>query len=71
MSGGTFSKAVPEELCAEGYQPKDNGNGTYSFRQPSSKVTIKVNFVKEAAKVEAPVKANPETGAPNHYFACR
>lgn len=29
VSGGTFSTAVPEEYCAEGYIPKDNGDGTY------------------------------------------
>ena len=29
VSGGTFSSAVPEEYCATGYVPQDNGNGTY------------------------------------------
>ena len=29
ISGGTFSSAVPEEYCANGYALKDNGNGTY------------------------------------------
>ena len=29
VSGGTFSAEVPADLCAPGYVPKDNGNGTY------------------------------------------
>ena len=29
VSGGTFSSEVKEEYCADGYVPKDNGNGTY------------------------------------------
>ena len=30
ISGGTYSVAVPEAYCAEGYEPVDNGDGTYS-----------------------------------------
>ena len=29
VSGGTFNHEVPEEYCATGYVPQDNGNGTY------------------------------------------
>ena len=36
ISGGTFSSPVPEELCAEGYESADNGDGTYTVE------TIKV-----------------------------
>ena len=32
VSGGTFSAAVPAEYCADGYEPKDNGDGTYTVR---------------------------------------
>lgn len=32
VSGGTFSQAVPAEYCADGYSPKDNGNGTYGVK---------------------------------------
>ncbi|MBO6120940.1 MAG: hypothetical protein J6Q49_03690 [Kiritimatiellae bacterium] len=32
VSGGEFSSAVPAEYCAEGYEPKDNGDGTYGVR---------------------------------------
>ena len=30
ISGGTFSNPVKEEYCAEGYEPKDNTDGTYT-----------------------------------------
>ncbi|MBR1455883.1 MAG: InlB B-repeat-containing protein, partial [Oscillospiraceae bacterium] len=30
ITGGTFGSEIPEELCAEGYALKDNGDGTYS-----------------------------------------
>lgn len=33
ISGGVFSKPVPEELCAYGYDPKENGDGTYGVVQ--------------------------------------
>ena len=36
ISGGTFSSAVPEEYCANGYAPKDNGNGTYGVGPDTS-----------------------------------
>ena len=29
ISGGTFSNPVPADFCADGYEPKDNGDGTY------------------------------------------
>ncbi len=32
VSGGTFSSAVPAEYCAEGFIPKDNGDGTYGVK---------------------------------------
>ena len=30
ISGGTFSSPVKEEFCADGYEPKDNTDGTYT-----------------------------------------
>ena len=33
ISGGTFSSAVPENCCAAGYIPKDNGDGTYGVKE--------------------------------------
>ena len=32
VSGGTFSSAVPEDLCAEGYEPIKNPDGTYGVK---------------------------------------
>ena len=32
VSGGTFDAAVPEEFCAEGYEPTDDGEGHYTVR---------------------------------------
>ena len=34
VSGGTFTAAVPENYCAAGYVPADNGNGTYGVKLP-------------------------------------
>lgn len=33
ISGGTFNKAVPEEYCAVGFIPKNNGDGTYGVTE--------------------------------------
>ncbi|MBQ6412316.1 MAG: hypothetical protein IJI19_02410, partial [Ruminococcus sp.] len=30
ISGGTFDNPVPADFCADGYIPKDNGDGTYT-----------------------------------------
>lgn len=32
VSGGTFNTAVADTYCAEGFEPKDNDNGTYGVR---------------------------------------
>ena len=32
VSGGTFTTAVPENYCAEGYAPAANANGTYGVK---------------------------------------
>ena len=42
VSGGTFNAAVPAEYCADGYEPKDNGDGTYTVR-------IDLGWIYEAA----------------------
>jgi hypothetical protein len=36
ISGGTFNTPVPEEYCANGFVPKDNGNGTYGVGPDTS-----------------------------------
>lgn len=53
ISGGTFSSAVAPEYCAEGFVPKDNGNGTYGV-QPDGNVaeigSVKYTSLDEALK---------------------
>ena len=36
VSGGTFSSEVKPEYCADGFVPKDNGNGTYGVEVDTS-----------------------------------
>lgn len=36
VSGGTFNKPVPADYCANGYAPKDNGDGTYGVGPDTS-----------------------------------
>lgn len=33
VSGGVFDGEVPAEFCAEGFRPKDNGDGTYTVEE--------------------------------------
>lgn len=53
ISGGTFSSAVVPEYCAEGFEPKDNGDGTYGV-QPDGNVaeigSMKYKSLDEALK---------------------
>ena len=51
ISGGTFSSAVAPEYCAEGFEPKDNGDGTYGV-QPDGNVA-EIGSVKYASLDEA------------------
>lgn len=32
VTGGTFAVAIPENWCADGFIPKDNGDGTYGVK---------------------------------------
>ena len=43
ITGGTFTAAVPEELCANGVIPKDNGDGTFGVKVGAYKVAMDVN----------------------------
>lgn len=51
ISGGTYSTPVAANLCAEGFVPKDNGNGTYGV-QPDGNVA-EIGSVKYASLDEA------------------
>lgn len=33
VTGGTFNQPITEQYCAEGYRPKDNGDGTYTVEK--------------------------------------
>lgn len=48
VSGGEFSSAVPEEYCADGFNPKDNGNGTYGVCNHANSTAVRKENVKEA-----------------------
>lgn len=39
VSGGTFSSAVPDDFCAQNYQPKNNLDGTFGV-QPITAINI-------------------------------
>lgn len=48
ISGGRFDKPVPAEFCAEGYTPKDYGNGTfgvYSESAPTPPSTLDASII--------------------------
>ena len=51
ISGGTFSSAVAPEYCAEGFEPKDNGDGTYGVQPDGNGAEI--GSVKSASHDEA------------------
>ena len=51
VSGGTFSSAVDESLCADGYIPTQNADGTYSVKE--GKFVAEVNGAKYATLAEA------------------
>ena len=49
VSGGTFSSEIPEEYCAEGFAPVDNGDGTYGVEKLPVSVETKDETVGEIA----------------------
>lgn len=51
VSGGTFSSAVDKSLCAEGYIPTKNADGTYSVKE--GQYVAEVNGAKYATLAEA------------------
>jgi len=56
VSGGTFSSAVPEGLCAPGFIPTTNGDGTYGVK--AGVYVAEVNGVAYATLSEAIAAAN-------------
>ena len=51
VSGGTFSSAVDKSLCADGYIPTQNADGTYSVKE--GQYVAEVNGAKYATLAEA------------------
>lgn len=51
ISGGTFSSAVDKSLCANGYIPTQNADGTYGVKE--GKYVAEVNGAKYATLAEA------------------
>lgn len=51
VSDGTFSSAVPEEYCAEGFIPTQNEDGTYGVK--AGKYVAKIGDVKYETLIEA------------------
>lgn len=58
VSGGTFSSPVPADYCAEGYTPKDNGNGTYTVESIYAAKIGGVNYATLQAAINAAVTAS-------------
>lgn len=60
VSGGTFSSAVKEDLCADGYIPTQNDDGTYGVKE--GKYVAQIGDVKyeTLAEAVAAVAANGE-----------
>ena len=55
VSGGTFSSAVPADLCAEGFIPTKNADGTYGVK--TGKYVAQIGDVKYATLADAFVAA--------------
>ena len=53
VSGGTFSSAVPEECCANGYIPTDNGSGIYGVGGPYEAKIGTTGYATLAAAIDA------------------
>ena len=51
VSGGTFSSAVPEEYCADGFIPTQNEDGTYGVKE--GKYVAQIGNVKYETLAEA------------------
>ena len=56
VSGGTFSSAVPEEYCAEGFIPTKNEDGTYGVKE--GKYVAQIGDVKYETLADAIAAAN-------------
>ena len=70
ISGGTFTEAVAEAYCADGYIPKDNGDGTYSVKIGSYAAIINgVKYESIAEAIKAAQNGDVVTILPGEYGA--
>ena len=60
VSGGTFSAEVPADLCAPGYVPQNNGDGTYGVKQAA--YVAEYNGIKYESLQEAIDAASQRNG---------
>ena len=67
VSGGKFTSAVPEDYCADGYVPVDNGDGTFGVKVDESVAEVggekylSLQEAVDAAKSGATVKLLKDT----------
>lgn len=52
VSGGTYSHAIPAEQCADDFEPKDNGDGTYGVQEDQTTTALTTNDADNAIVVE-------------------
>ncbi len=57
VSGGTFSQAIADVFCADGYMVKDNGDGTFTAKTYAAAVSKADGTVAKYDTVEAAVDA--------------
>ncbi|MGM9747026.1 MAG: hypothetical protein ACI30H_08715 [Paludibacteraceae bacterium] len=52
VSGGTYSHAIPAEQCADDFEPKDNGDGTYGVQEDQTTTALTTTNADNAIVVE-------------------
>ena len=57
-----------ETIPATGHHWKDNGDGTYTFTMPASKVTVTVAFAEKKAEPIVPEKLFADVSAEEYYY---
>lgn len=52
VSGGTYSNAIPADQCADDFEPKDNGDGTYGVQEDQTTTALTTTDADNAIAVE-------------------
>ncbi|MBQ9430943.1 MAG: InlB B-repeat-containing protein [Kiritimatiellae bacterium] len=73
VSGGSFDSEVPEEFCALGFLPQDNGDGTYGVQRGAivefsvfGEITTEV--VEKGSSISALAPATPDKPTETYYY---